>query len=273
MKYLLALFMITLYGFSLKAQTNIVERLKLKTDTSHFFQYTLHDFVYNNRACKIVLPKKAAKGNPWIWRARFWGHEPQTDTVLLSKGYHLVYCDVVELFGNAEAVSIWNAFYSLMQKGGLAKKVVLEGMSRGGLYVYNWASENPKKVACIYADAPVLDIRSWPGGLGKGPGSAAEWEACKKAWSLNSDEDVKNFKGNPLDNIEKILRGKYPMLHVCGDADEVVPMSENTDLFEAKIRAQGGNITVIRKPGVGHHPHSLADPAPIVKFIEQNYKY
>jgi hypothetical protein len=24
---------------------------------------------------------------------------------------------------------------------------------------------------------------------------------------------------------------------------------------------------VIRKPGIGHHPHSLVDPAPIVKFI------
>jgi pimeloyl-ACP methyl ester carboxylesterase len=272
-RYLLALYLFTLQGLTLNAQENIVERLKLQTDTSRFFQNRMHDFVYNNRACKIVLPEKAAKGNPWIWRARFWGHEPQTDTVLLSKGYHLVYCDVVELFGNPAAVNIWNAFYSLMQKGGLAKKVVLEGMSRGGLYVYNWAAENPEKVACIYADAPVLDIRSWPGGLGKGPGSAAAWEACKKAWNLHSDEDIRIFTGNPLDKIEKIVAGKYPMLHVCGDADEVVPMSENTDLFEAKIRALGGNITVIRKPGVGHHPHSLADPGPIVKFIEQSYSY
>ena len=43
-------------------------------------------------------------------------------------------------------------------------------MSRGGLIIYNWATANPKKVACIYGDAPVCDFKSWPGGKGKGKG-------------------------------------------------------------------------------------------------------
>ena len=34
----------------------------------------------------------------------------------------------------------------------------------------------------------------------------------------------------------------------------------------------GGTIRVIRKPGVGHHPHSLAEPAPLVEFIERAWK-
>lgn len=245
----------------------------MATTVSSFYGYTQHDFVYNNRSCKVVEPKKAATGKPWIWRARFWGHEPQADTVLLGRGYHLVYCDVVELFGNSEAVSLWNSFYKKMRKAGLAKKVVLEGMSRGGLYIYNWAAENAEKVACIDADAPVLDIRSWPGGMGSGPGAKVEWEQAKKARQLKTEEDIRNFKGNPLDKVDKIVRGGYPMLHVCGAADEVVPMAENTDLFEQKIKALGGNITVIRKEGVGHHPHSLKDPAPIVEFIIANYRY
>ena len=57
------------------------------------------------------------------------------------------------------------------------------------------------------------------------------------------------------------------MLHVCGDADEVVPMEENTDLFEQRVKELGGKITVIHKPGIGHHPHSLKNPTPIVSFI------
>jgi pimeloyl-ACP methyl ester carboxylesterase len=267
---LLAAIFFSIAGFS---QQSIVQRLKLTTTESSFHGYKQFDFVYKQRNCKVVVPVKAAEGSPWIWRARFWGHEPQTDTTLLGLGYHLVYCDVVELYGNPEAVKTWNGFYKLMRKGGLAKKVVLEGMSRGGLYVYNWAAENPKKVACVYADAPVLDIRSWPGGLGVGPGAKREWEACKKAWNLATDDDVKNFKGNPLDKVKKIVKGGYPMLHVCGDADEVVPMSENTDLFEQKVKALGGKITVIRKPGVKHHPHSLKDPTPIVEFIRTNYRF
>ncbi len=30
------------------------------------------------------------------------------------------------------------------------------------LYVFNWAAENPDKVACVYVDNPVLDLQSWP---------------------------------------------------------------------------------------------------------------
>ena len=44
-------------------------------------------------------------------------------------------------------------------------------------------------------------------------------------------------------------------------------MSENTDVVEKRYKKLGGKITVIRKPGVDHHPHSLEDPKPIVDFI------
>ena len=64
------------------------------------------------------------------------------------------------------------AFYDeLTGRHGLAKKTVLEGFSRGGLFAYNWAAANPEKVACIYGDAPVCDFKSWPGGKGRSPGS------------------------------------------------------------------------------------------------------
>ena len=57
------------------------------------------------------------------------------------------------------------------------------------------------------------------------------------------------------------------MLHICGDSDPVVPIEENTDLFERMILESGGTIMVIRKLGVEHHPHSLPNPQPIVEFI------
>ena len=62
-----------------------------------------------------------------------------------------------------------DAFYDeLTKRRGLAKKTVLEGFSRGGLFAYNWAAAHPDRVACIYADSPVCDFKSWPGGKGKG---------------------------------------------------------------------------------------------------------
>jgi hypothetical protein len=234
---------------------------------SSFSGFPCATFTFTGRQAKVVKPVKPAKNFPWIWRARFWGHEPQADSALLARGFHVVYCDVAELYGNAQAVDIWNQYYDFLRSAGLSPKVALEGFSRGGVYAYNWAIANPEKVACVYADAPVLDLKSWPGGKGRGPGSKKDWEVFKQDYNLKTEEEAMLFKGSPLDNVEKIVKGGYPMLHVCGDADEVVPMEENTDLFEQRVKELGGKITVFHKPGIGHHPHSLKNPTPIVSFI------
>jgi pimeloyl-ACP methyl ester carboxylesterase len=255
----------------LSAQTNanfdIFQALPKDQVVSSFSSFSCATFIFNGRQAKVVKPVKAAKDFPWIWRARFWGHEPQADSVLLTRGFHVVYCDVAELYGNAHAIEIWNQFYDFLHRAGLSSKVVLEGFSRGGVYAYNWAVVNPEKVACVYADAPVLDLKSWPGGKGRGSGSKKDWEIFKQDYNLKTEEEAMLFRGSPLDNVDRIVRGGYPMLHVCGDADDVVPMEENTDLFEQRVKELGGKITVIRKPGIGHHPHSLKDPMPIVLFI------
>ncbi len=60
---------------------------------------------------------------------------------------------------------------------------------------------------------------------------------------------------------------RVPLLHVFGDADEVVPWAENTGLIASRYQALGGSITPIRKPGLGHHPHGLDDSTPIIEFI------
>ena len=255
------------------AKTSVVfSKIQEEKSISSFYGYTCADFTFKNRNCKIVSPKKVADGQPWIWRARFWGHEPQTDIALLERGFHLVYMDVAEMYGNEESVKLWNQFYDYMQNVGMAKKVVLEAMSRGGIYAYNWALQNATKVAAVYADAPVLDMKSWPGGLGKGPGSKNDWTIFKNDFNL-TEEQAKIFKNSPLDNAELIVKGGYPMLHVVGDADDVVPVDENTNPFEVRIKNAGGDITVIHKKGIGHHPHSLANPTPIVDFILKSTGY
>ncbi|WP_228450908.1 GDSL-type esterase/lipase family protein [Chryseolinea soli] len=231
-----------------------------------FYGYACSEFTMEGHPCKIVQPKRAAKHHPWIWRARFWGHEPQTDIALLERGFHVVYCDVAELFGNAEAVQRWNTFYETLTKNGLFRKVALEGMSRGAVYCYNWAAANPDKVVCVYVDNPVLDLKSWPGSQ-RTKTERPEWEMFKKDFGLVSDEAALAFQGSPIDKVALIVNGHYPLLHVCGDADRDVPMIENTTPFEQKVKALHGDITVIHKPGFAHHPHSLPDPSPIVDFI------
>ncbi|MEJ0081877.1 MAG: hypothetical protein WDM78_13230 [Puia sp.] len=234
---------------------------------SSFYGYDCADFIFDSADCKIVKPKWTAIGKPWVWRARFWGHEPQTDIALLERGYHVVYCDVAELFGNEDAITRWNHFYSFLNEKGLAKKAIMEGMSRGAVYVFNWAAVNPDRVSAVYVDNPVLDLKSWPAGLGKVPPSKTELEIFKKDYHLNDATDIRKFKGSPMDKAEQIANGKYPILILCADADEAVPPEENTILFGQKIKEKNGDIIVIHKPGFKHHPHSLPNPTPIVEFI------
>ena len=232
--------------------------------------YKVKEFSFEGHPAKIVFPKKANAEREWVWRARFWGHEPQVDKALLEKGFHVVYVDVANLFGNEEAVERWDHFYNYcVDEHGLNSKVVLEGLSRGGLIVYNWASKNTDKVHCIYADAPVCDIKSWPGGLYSGKGSPDAWKTCLDAYNMDTNS-VLAFKDIPINNCISVAKAGIPVLHVFGDADTVVPFEENTALLAKKFEEAGGTIQLIRKEGVGHHPHSLEDPKPIVDFILQS---
>lgn len=225
------------------------------------------DFVVDGRACLLVVPKTAAAGRPWIWRTEFFGHEPQADLALLARGFHVAYMDVQNMYGAPVALDHMDRFYEhLIREYRLSPKTVLEGFSRGGLFALNWGSRNPGRVACIYNDAPVCDFKSWPGGMGKAKRSPADWERCLAVYKLTEAQALE-YKLNPVDNLAPLAQARVPILHVCGDADEVVPMEENTRLVEKRYRELGGTITVIAKPGLGHHPHSLQNPFPIVAFV------
>ena len=256
----------------IKQNDNSSSFIAFSTVQNKWNGFEIIEFKFNGVDAKIVFPKKPNPAKNWIWRTQFWAHEPQTDTALLNQGFHVVYVDVVDLYGNKVAVNRLSDFYTFLIKNfGLNKKTVLEGMSRGGLDAFNWASENTDKVFCIYVDAPVCDIKSWPGGLGKGQGSKNDWEKCLKAYDL-TELSVKDFKGIPLNNCIKLAKAKIPIISVCGDADTVVPFEENSLKLAEIYRAAGGKIELIVKKGIGHHPHSLQDPKPIVDFILKNTK-
>jgi len=244
----------------------IERKLGLPTKQGEFHGFERLDFSFQEQSCIVVKPKLTATGRPWIWRARFFGHEPQADLALLERGFHLVYCDVAGLYGAPRAVALWDGFYDLMRRAGLAEKATLEGFSRGGLIVYSWAAAHPERVVSIYGDAPVTDFHSWPGGRGKGKGSPADWQRLLAAHEI-AEEEAERFDGKPNDLAAKLAPFEVPILHVVGQEDSVVPVAENTDILEERYRALGGPIAVIRKPGVDHHPHSLENPRPIVDFI------
>jgi pimeloyl-ACP methyl ester carboxylesterase len=230
--------------------------------------YGRYDFAVDGCPTTVVVPRQAAAGKPWIWRAEFFDAFPQVDLALLAKGFHLVYINVGNTFGCPDALKHWDVLYrELTEKHGLARKPVLEGLSRGGLYCFNWAADNPHKVACILADNAVLDFKSWPGGKGKGQGSPGDWKKLLADYHFQSEAEALAYRKNPVDNLEPLARAKVPLFLLCGDADDVVPYPENGAVVKARYEKLGGPITVLLKHGLGHHPHGLTDPTPVVEFI------
>jgi pimeloyl-ACP methyl ester carboxylesterase len=255
-----------IYGVSLVSLAH-AEDAAFPGTKSQWGGFDRYDFSVDGRNCFVVVPKTAAPGKPWIWRTEFFGHEPQGDLALLAKGFHAVYIDVQNMYGSPTAMKHMDAFYDVLTgKHGLNKKTVLEGFSRGGLFAYNWAALHPDRVVGIYADAPVCDFKSWPAGKGKGKGSPGDWQQLLAIYGLTEAEAL-NYKFNPIDNLEPLAKAKIPLFHIVGDADDVVPLPENTAILEQRYKALGGTITVIVKKGCGHHPHSVPDPAPIVEFV------
>lgn len=230
--------------------------------------YERYDYVVGRAPVIVVMPKRIAAGKPWIWRAEFFDHRPETDLALLARGWRLAYMNVGNTFGCPSAMAQFDDFYRhLVEEYGLARKVVLEGLSRGGLYCYNWAAANTDKVACIYGDAPVCDFKSWPAGKGRRQGSPADWAKLIKDYGFKSEAEALAYDKNPIDNLKPLADAGIPLIHVCGDADVAVPFEENTVILKKRYEELGGHIEVIVKKGVGHHPHGLDAPTPIVEFI------
>lgn len=233
--------------------------------------FARYDFQVDGQPVLVVAPRAAAPGKPWLWRGEFFGHRPEPDLVLLGRGYHVVYMQIPNLFGAPKAVAYWDAFYkALTEQYGLNPRAALVGVSRGGLYCYNWAAKNPDKVACIYGDAPVCDVRSWPAGKGKGTGNPGELVRIREVYGVTTDEALFAKALNPIDHLEPLAKAGVPLLHVYGDADMGVPWDENTGVLAERYRKLGGKITLIAKPGIGH-VHGLDDATPIIDFIEQSY--
>jgi pimeloyl-ACP methyl ester carboxylesterase len=136
-----------------------------------------------------------------------------------------------------------DAIYAeMVGRHGLAPKPAMVGLSREALGTYRWASANPDKVACIFMDVPVCDMRSWPGGKrvagsgSKADGAPEQWKLLLKTYGFKSDAEALAYRGSPVDLLEPLAKARVPILHVCGDRDSIVPVEENSTPAGSKTR-------------------------------------
>ena len=241
------------------------------TATNTWKTFTRYQFTVDGCACWVAVPPTPRKGNPWVWCMEFpEAFDTRTGVMkLVADGYFYVHMSVGNTFGCPSAQAHLDAFYSHLVSKGLSPKGSLIGVSRGGLYAYRFAAAHPERVVCVYGDAPVCDFKSWPGGKGKGVGSKGDWDSLIKCYNFKDEAEALAYKGNPVDILEPLAKAGIPLIHVVGDADDVVPVAENTAVIEQRYKALGGTVSVFHKPGVGHHPHGLDDPTPVADLIEK----
>lgn len=227
------------------------------------------EFDFMGHSSVLICPDKPAEGRPYVWRTEFLYAFNQVDMALLEKGWHIAYCGYSDEYGSKESISLFKKFHDfLSEEFSLSGKPSLFGFSRGALYAVNYAMAYPQDVSCLYLDAPVLDLRSWPCGMWKGLGSPAEWEDCKKRiLRITDDSEAENADINPVNRLDRLAGLGIPVVLVAGDSDSYVPYEENGLRLAEAYRNKGCEISVTIKEGCDHHPHSLEDPAPVVDFV------
>ena len=217
-------------------------------------------FEYNGYTATVILPKNP--NGEWVWKTEFLYAFDQAENALLERGYTRVYYKISDKFGSKNAVELMYKFHQALLKKYpfLTEKANLFGFSRGGLYAFNYAISYPQMVKKIYLDAPVLNLKSWP------PKDSVDQQLFFNEYGLN-EKEFENFKGSPIDNLEKLYQTKIPVLIVAGDSDLTVPFSDNGQYLIDYYNKQGVKVPLYLKKGCGHHPHSLEDVLPILYFI------
>jgi len=250
--------------------------------------FVRRDYVRNGRACLLVEPASAAPGRPWIWRTEFFGHFMNADLELVRQGWHIGYIRLSDLYGSPFSAEAMEDFRDdAVRRFGLDAKPALFGFSRGGLYAIRYAETYSQHVRALYVDAPVVDIASWPGGLGAGTGSPNEWRDCLDIYGISVErqnpgpasveaDTVTERAAQVTERLLELLRipaeADIPLLLIAGGADEAVPLEENGDRLDQRYRELGGRITRIVKPDGGHHPHGLEISDEVVEFVQASFR-
>lgn len=226
-------------------------------------------FEIHGKAAFVIRPPKAAAGNPWVLYApTFNGSLPAERSEgwmfeqFLQSGVAIAGIDVGESYGSPDGRAAFSALYDkLTASAGLSSKVCLLARSRGGLMAYNWAADNPEKVACIAGIYPVLDLTTYPG-LAK---------ACS-AYHLDETQLRDTLtEHNPVDRLAQLAAAKVPIFHIHGDQDVVVPYPQNAAEPQRRYRAMGGEMQVLLAKNQGHsHWPGFFQCQELVDFVIEN---
>lgn len=224
-------------------------------------------FALGDHKAFVIRPAApAADGSrPWAWYApTFIDGNPNRSNEwllrrLLDAGWTISGVEVGESYGSPAGRKVYSEFYDhVVKQYGLDAQACLVAQSRGGLMLYNWAAENPRKVRCIAGIYPVCDLRSYPG-----------LKTAAPAYGMTEEGLAAHLaEHNPIDRLEPLAKAGVPIFHIHGDADAVVPLDRNSRALCDRYTAFGGRMELVVIKGKGHAeiPEFFESPA-LLEFL------
>lgn len=213
---------------------------------------TVEETVIRGRRAVLIVPPGA--NGRWIARPAFIGAFAQVDDALLARGWSFGLLDLMDEYASPDAQEAFTEFADYARKKyRLSRKVVLEGLSRGGWFSLLYAENHPDRVEKLYLDAPLCDLTKFT----RNP----HVQTAAKAWDAAglAPEAFYTYARDHFDRIKKI-----PIIVVYGAADPVVPFEQQFGSFDLSGCRR---LSLIGKTGCAHHPHSLDPCDPIVDFL------
>ncbi|MGE0536750.1 MAG: alpha/beta hydrolase family protein [Pirellulales bacterium] len=223
-------------------------------------------FTVNDSVVFVIQPdaSSARTPTPWVWYApTLPGLPSDAERWMFERfkaaGIAIAGIDVGESYGSPAGRAKYTSLYqALVSKRKFSPKPVLLGRSRGGLMLLCWACENADKVGGFAGIYPVCNLASYPG-----------IEKAAVAYGLSVDELRSQLaRHNPPDRLQGLAKAGVPMFAIHGDADEVVPLEENSGLIAKRYAALGGKMDLVVSKGQGHNMWSGFFECPeLVTFV------
>jgi hypothetical protein len=263
----------------------VVDRAALRVPTKIAGKYNGGELIgLRVRDRMAFLIKPTGKVDPqkrWLWDFPFWlaindgfgevGHRYYVEKALAA-GFHIAGVDVGASCASPAAAEVCQEFYEqLVAKHGLNRRARVLGHSHGGLIAYGWAFRHPTCLDRIAGLCAATDFRSYPTlpGVIAGPTKGLDYGLSLAELERRAGEF------NPIENLAPLAKAKVKIMHLHGDADQVVPTAANATELGRRYRDLGGEarIVLIKKLGVGrpnsrgHDAPELHDSEPFLEFL------
>ena len=207
-------------------------------------------FSLKDASAFIISANHGRSEKPWVWIAPAladtslevfaWYIKNLTQAGISVAGY-----DIGEVRGSPQSSARFHEFYQAMIAKAYASRPILLAKSRGALMLLAWAFRHPQHVAAFAGIYPVCNLLSWP--LRNKPNPVLEDYAMSRDQLLQVVEKV-----NPIHQLKPLADAQVPIFLVHGTDDDLVPLSENSELVVENYQSLGGTVQLDRLPGMGH---------------------